>query len=149
MKKPQRPFTFEVKRSRLPSAKASTFQRYVVPDLARTRHKPDASELPVAKVADVPSLATGARILPSLSGERIWTEEPVSPATAAPDLIQVEAVEEPEVEVSPAAPETTAPAVDLPTSQREQSKRSRPRAKSLDDLARGERWKRRLPRAAW
>jgi hypothetical protein len=149
MKKSQRPFTFEVKRSRLPSRTPSTFQRYVALDPAGERHKPDASELPVAKGADVPSLPKGARILPSLSGERIWTEEPVAPVTAAPDLIQVEAVEEPEVEVSPAAPETTAPAVDLPKNQREQSRRSRPRAKSPDDLARGERWKRRLPRAAW
>jgi hypothetical protein len=149
MKKPQRPFTFEVKRSRLPSRKPSTFQRYVVPDLAGARHMPDASERPVADVADVPSLSTGARILPSLSGERIWTEEPASPATTAPNLIKVETVEEPEVEATPTAPETTEPAGDFPKRQREQSKRSRPRAKSPDDLTRGERWKRRLPRAAW
>lgn len=149
MKKPQKPFTFEVKRSRLPSRKASSFQRYVVPHALGASLKLDAPEPPVAKVADTPSLRSVARILPSLSSERIWTEEHASPATAAPALIKVETVEEPEIEVSAAGTETTEPAVDLPKRRREQFKRFKPRAKSHEGLARGERWKRRLPRSAW
>jgi hypothetical protein len=153
MKKSHKPFTFEVKRSRLPSPKASTFQRYVVaPELHQTRKAPDASGLQVVVARDAAPLPSKARILPSLMDERIWIEEfmPPIPAASSPGDVP-EAGEEPEavVEALPAAPELRASPADLPRNEPGKPKQGRPRAKSPDNLPRGERWKRRLPRMAW
>jgi hypothetical protein len=146
MKKSHKPFTFEVKRSRLSSPKASTFQRYVVaPELHQMRKAPDASGLQVVVARDAAPLPSKARILPSLLGERIWSKEPEVPKI----------VEKPEaaVETGLAASDIIASAGDLlPAEPMEEPNRSRlvrHRAKSPDDLPRSERWKRRLPRSAW
>ncbi len=153
MKKSQKPFTFEVKRSRLPSPKATTFQRYVVaPGLHETRKAPDASGLQVVVARDAPPLPSKARILPSLMRERVWIEELILPIPAVSSPSDVpEAGEEREAVVAafPAAPEVMASAADLPRNEPEPPKQVRHRAKSPDDLPRGERWKRRLPRAVW
>ncbi len=153
MKKSHKPFTFEVKRSRLLSPKASTFQRYVVaPELHQTRKVPDASGLQVAVALTASSLPSKARILPSLMSERIWIEElmPPIPVASSPSDVP-EAGEEPEAVVAalPAPPEVMASPADLLQEEPEQPPQGRHRAKSPDDLPRGERWKRRLPRAAW
>jgi hypothetical protein len=153
MKKSRKPFTFEVKRSRLPSPKASTFQRYVAaPERDPARRTPDASGLQVAISVEPPPPPSPARILPSLLSERIWIEELMSPIPVASSPGDVpETGEEPEAVVAalPAAPEVMASPADLLQEEPEQPKQVRHRAKSLDDLPRGERWKRRLPRAAW
>jgi hypothetical protein len=153
MKKSQKPFTFEVKRSRLPSPKASTLQRYVVaPELHQTRKALDASGLQVVVARDAPPLPAKARILPSLMRDGLRIEELMPPIPVASSLSDVpETGEEPEVAVAalPAAPEVTASPADLPRNEPEQPRQGRHRVKSLDDLPRGERWKRRLPRAAW
>ncbi|WP_147021806.1 hypothetical protein [Microvirga aerophila] len=153
MKKSQKPFTFEVKRSRLLSPKASTFQRYVAAtERHQTRKAPDASGLQVVVARTAAPLPSKARILPSLMRERVWIEELMLPVPVASSLSDVpEVVEEPEavVEALPAAPEVMASRADLPRNEPGKPKQGRPRAKSPDDLPRGERWKRRLPRTAW
>ena len=78
MKKSPRPFTFEVKRSRLASRTPPTFQRYVVAPVSaevqreqeafRSQERPSKRSLPVR---------SGGRILPSLLGEKVWVEQPV------------------------------------------------------------------------
>jgi hypothetical protein len=153
MKKSQKPFTFEVKRSRLPSPRATTFQRYVAaPEHHQMRKVPDASGLQVMVARDAAPLASKARILPSLMSKRVWIEElmPPIPVASSPGDVP-EAGEERETVVAalPAAPEVMASPADLLQEKPEQPKQVRHRAKSPDDLPRGERWKRRLPRAAW
>jgi hypothetical protein len=152
MKKPPKPFTFEVKRSRLSSPKASTFQRYLAaPEAAR--RTPDASGLQVAIRVEPPPPPSPVRILPSLLSERAWREEPEVPAVTpdgedAPDIVDKEAA----VETRLAASDIIASAGDLLPAEPEEPNRSRlvrHRAKSPDDLPRSERWKRRLPRSAW
>jgi hypothetical protein len=149
MKKSPKPFTFEVKRSRLPSPKASTFQRYVVaPELHQMQKAPDASGRQVMVPLDAAPLPSKARILPSLMRERIWIEELMLPIPAASSPGDVpEAGEEPEAVVAalPAAPEVMASRADLPRNEPGKPKQGRLRAKSPDTLPRGERWKRRLP----
>jgi hypothetical protein len=153
MKKSQKSFTFEVRRSRLPSPKATTFQRYVAaPEHHQMRKVPDASGLHVVVARDAAPLPSKARILPSLMSKRVWIEEPMSPIPAASSAGDVpETGEEPEAVVAalPATPEVMTSRADLPRDEPERSKPVRHHAKSPDDLPRGERWKRRLPRAAW
>jgi hypothetical protein len=156
MKKPQKPFTFEVKRSRLSSPKASTFQRYVAaPEPEAARRTPDASGLQAAIRVEPPPPPSPVRILPSLLGERIWSKEPEVPPQATPAVEEgPKIVEEPEaaVETGLAASDIIASAGDLLPAEPEEPDRSRlvrHRAKSPDDLPRSERWKRRLPRSAW
>jgi hypothetical protein len=146
MKKSHKPFTFEVKRSRLSSPKASTFQRYVAaPEPEAARRTPDASGLQAVIRVEPSPPPSPVRILPSLLGERIWSKEPEVPKI----------VEKPEaaVETGLAASDIIASAGDLlPAEPMEEPNRSRlvrHRAKSPDDLPRSERWKRRLPRSAW
>jgi hypothetical protein len=101
---------------------------------------------------DAAPLPSKARILPSLMSERIWIEKPMLPVPVASSPGDVpEAGEEPEAaaEALPAASEVWASPADLPRDESEQPRQGRPRAKSPDDLPRGERWKRRLPRTAW
>jgi hypothetical protein len=153
MKKSQKPFTFEVRRSRLPSPKATTFQRYVVaPEFHQTRKALDASGLHVVVARDAAPLPSKARILPSLMRDGLRIEELMLPIPVASSLSDVpEAVAEPDAVVAalPAAAEVMASPADLLQEEPEQPKQVRHRAKSPDDLPRGERWKRRLPRAAW
>jgi hypothetical protein len=150
MKKSQRPFTFEVKRSRLPSQQASTFQRYVVaPDLAGAGKAPAASHLRVTAFEEATPLTVPTRILPSLSGEKLWREEPVAQVPVASDLLETcETLAMPEEEASPPVAHVMALDVELPSNE-ERSKRVRRSAKAPQDLPRGERWKRRIPQVAW
>ncbi len=156
MKKSFRSFTFEVKRSRLSSPKASTFQRYVAPpEPEAARRTPDASGLQITIALEVPPPPSPARILPSLLSERISTKEPDVPQATPCGMGVPEVVEGPEapVENRPITSELIAPAGDLlPADRDEERNRSKPvrhRAKSPDNLSRSERWKRRLPKAAW
>jgi hypothetical protein len=81
MKKSPRPFTFEVKRSRLTSRTPSTFQRYVVaPGGIEVQNVQEALAPKSIRVSDRPPLRSGGRILPSHLGEKVWVEEPVLPA---------------------------------------------------------------------
>jgi hypothetical protein len=156
MKKSQKPFTFEVKRSRLSSPKVSIFQRYVAasePEPAR--RTPDASGLQIATHVESPPPPSPVRILPSLLRERTWTADPEVPPQAIFAVEEVaKIVEEPEaaVETGLAASDIIASAGDLLPAEPEETDRSKPvrhRAKSPDDLPRSQRWKRRLPRSAW
>ncbi len=152
MTKHQRPFTFEVKRSRLSSPKTSTFQRYVVAPapLVEVRIAPARSGRLVTDPGEAAPSPSAARILPSLLGERIWAEEPIAiiPAEPAP-VAPIEVPEEPEAEMSPPAEDVVEPAPDHPGPELKRSRSIRRRRTALDDLPRGQRWKRRLPRAAW
>jgi hypothetical protein len=151
MKKPQRPFTFEVKRSRLASRTPSTFQRYVVaPAGADVQDVQDASGPTSVRARDPIPVRSEGRILPSLLGEKVWVEEPVLPAPEPPEPVEAcETLEEPAIASSP----TAFAMVELPADRADEEpsrpKRARRLAKTPDDLPRGERWKRRLPRTAW
>jgi hypothetical protein len=152
MTKHQRPFTFEVKRSRLSSPKTSAFQRYLVAPtpVVEMRTTPSQSWNPVTDPGEAaPSLST-ARILPSLLGERIWAEEPLATLTAKPAPVElIEEPEEPEAEMPPPAEDVVEPAPDHPGPELKRSRSIRRRRSAPDELPRGQRWKRRLPRAAW
>jgi hypothetical protein len=151
MKKSQRSFTFEVKRSRLAPQKAPTFQRYVVaPVGADVRNEQNASGPTSVRARDPIPVRSVGRILPSLLGEKVWVDQPVllTPAPLEP-VEACETLDEPAIEPSP----IESAMVELPANQVDeepsQPKRARRLARSPDDLPRGERWKRRLPRAAW
>jgi len=151
MKKSPRPFTFEVKRSRLASRTPSTFQHHVVaPVGADVHNEREAAGSTSSRASDPPTLRSEGRILPSLLGEKVWVEEPVLPAPAPPEPVEAcETLEEPAIEPSPAAFEVIEPAAGIADEKPSRPKRSRRLARSPDDLPRGERWKRRLPRVAW
>ena len=151
MTKHQRPFTVEVKRSRLSSQKPSAFQRYVVAPapLVEVRIAPVQAGRFVTDHGETPCLSA-ARILPSLLGVRIWAEEPIATLTAGPAPVEpIEVPEEPEAEMSPPTEDVVEPAPDHPGAELKRSRSIRRRRTAPDDLPRGQRWKRRLPRAAW
>jgi hypothetical protein len=139
MKKSPRPFTFEVKRSRLTSRTPPTFQRYVVaPVGADVQNKQKAAGFTSVRASDPPPLRSEGRILPSLLREKVWVEEPVLPVPAP---------------LEPIEPSPTAfGMVELPADRGDEElsrpKRAKRLARSPDDLPRSERWKRRLPRVA-
>jgi hypothetical protein len=151
MKKSQRPFTFEVKRSRLASQTPSTFQRYVgAPVATGVQNEQDASGPTSIRASDPPPPRSGGRILPNLLGEKVWVEERVQLAPAPPEPVETcETLEEPAIEPSPAVFEMVALPANEVDEEPSRPKRARRLARSPDDLPRGERWKRRLPRAAW
>jgi hypothetical protein len=151
MKKSQRPFTFEVKRSRLSSRTPLTFQRYVVaPVGTEVQNEQDASGPKSIRASNPAPPRSHGRILPSLLGEKVWVEELTSSAPAPPEPVDVcEVPEEPAIEPTAAAVEMIEPLADRVDEETSRPKRIRRVAKSPDDLPRGERWKRRLPRAAW
>ena len=151
MKKSPRPFTFEVKRSRFSSRTPSTFQRYVVaPAGAGVQNEQKAAGFTSIRASDPPPLRSEGRILPSLLGEKVWVEEPVLPAPAPPDPLEAcETLDELEIETSSAAFEMIEPTAALTDEETSRRKRARRLVRSSDDLPRGERWKRRLPQAAW
>jgi hypothetical protein len=115
MKKSQRPFTFEVKRPRLPSQRASTFQRYVVaPVGADVRNEQDASGDTSIQTSDPIPVRSEGRILSSLLGEKVWVEEPMLPAAAPPEAVEAcKMLEEPAIKPSP----IKAAMVELPAGQ--------------------------------
>jgi hypothetical protein len=151
MKKSPRPFTFEVKRSRFSSRTPSTFQRYVVaPAGAGMQNEQKAAGPTTIWASDPPPLRSEGRILPSLLGEKVWTEESVLPIPAPPEPVEAsETLDELEIETSSAAFEMIEPTAALTDEETSRRKRARRLVRSSDDLARGERWKRRLPRVAW
>jgi hypothetical protein len=147
MKKSPRPFTFEVKRSRLATPKASTFQRYVVALVgAEVRNEQETAGPTSIQTSNPIPVRSVGRILPSLLGEKVWVEQPVRLAPASPEPVEAcETLDEPSP-IESAMVERLANQVDEEPSQ---PKRARRLARSPDDLPRGERWKRRLPRVAW
>jgi hypothetical protein len=151
MKKSPRPFTFEFKRSRLTSRTPPTFQRYVVaPVGADVQNEQKAAGFTSVRASDLPPLRSEGRILPSLLREKVWVEEPVLPAPAPPEPVEAcETLDEPAIEPSPAVFEMVALPANEVDEEPSRPKRARRLARSPDDLPRGERWKRRLPRAAW
>jgi hypothetical protein len=152
MTKHQRPFTFEVKRSRLSSPKTSAFQRYVVaPDpVVEAQTTPSQSWRSVTDPGEAAPRPSAARILPSLSGGEVWAEEPIAIIPAEPAPVElIELPEEPVAEMSSPAEDVIEPAPDQPTPELKRSRSIRRRRTAPDDLPRGQRWKRRLPRAAW
>jgi hypothetical protein len=151
MKKSPRPFTFEVKRSRLASRTPSTFQRYVVaPVGADVQNVQDASGSTSIRARDPIPVRSEGRILPSLLGEKVWVEQPVLPAPAPPEPLEAcETLEEPAIEPSPTVFEMVELPADRADEEPSRPRRARRLAKTPDDLPRGERWKRRLPWVAW
>jgi hypothetical protein len=89
MKKSQRPFTFEIKRSRLPASTSSTFQRYVVPADPSTARKIPAELATNIASASLAGSLPSRRILPSLSQRMTWLEESVPAAPEAAEAIHV------------------------------------------------------------
>jgi hypothetical protein len=152
MTKHQRPFTFEVKRSRLSSPKILAFQRYVVAPtpVVEMQTTPSQSGRSVTDPGEAAPRPSAARILPSLLSERIWAEEPLATLTAEPAPVELmEEPEEPEAEMSSPAEDVVEPAPDHPGPELKRSRSIRRRRTAPDELPRGQRWKRRLPRAAW
>ncbi len=154
MKKIPKSFAIEVKRSRLPARQQSTFQRYVLPALAEAEPEPMLLQAPTTTPNPDPP-PSQRRVLPDLSSGKVWVDEPSPPQPAMTELVTacgaseelaVESFLAPLVEViSSAAGLATADPEDLHPAPK-QRKRLRGTAA---DLPRGQRWKRRLPRAAW
>ena len=115
MKKSPRPFRFEVKRSRLPYRKISTFPLDVVaPISTEAQNEQGASGPKSVRASDTTSLRSEGRILPSLWGEKVWVEEPVVSAPTPSEPIEGrETPEELEIEPSAAAFEMSEPTADL------------------------------------
>jgi hypothetical protein len=83
-------------------------------------------------------------------GEKVWVEEPVLPKPTPSEPIEAcETLEEPAIAPSPAVFEMVELLADQTDEEPSRPKRARRLAKTPDDLPRGERWKRRLPRVAW
>ncbi|WP_262267298.1 MULTISPECIES: hypothetical protein [Microvirga] len=169
MKKTSPSFTFEVKRSKLSAHKPSTFERFVL--------EPKQKLFPPARPPANQERSAASKTETSVVERRILESLPIAPAVPELELpseqqveetVQVEvkaqapsrrrkavaspvassveveeAHETPLVKVS-LAPRTSAVVVPLPI-----SKGKRKAVASVDHLPRGERWKRRLPRAAW
>jgi hypothetical protein len=102
------------------------------------------------RASDPPPLRSGGRILPSLLGEKVWGEDPVALAPAPPEPVEAcEMLDEPAIAPSPDVFEMVELLADRADEEPSRPKRARRLARSPDDLPRGERWKRRLPRVAW
>jgi hypothetical protein len=155
MKKSTSHFTFEVKRSRLPSQKASTFQRFIIePKPAEPPPKQELLDRGGIPDAAVNVALTERRVLPSI----VENFAPEEPAVVRPKKRRVRRhsrVAEPESVMGGAANEinepkpveedlTIRPATVLPF-----VKRQRAILKTVADLPRSQKWKRRLPRVAW
>ena len=149
MRKPQKPFTFEVKRSRLPSREPSAFQRYVVEiDRIPINKPPALVELSAARANEASHRPR--RVLPDLSGET-KRSVPVTPlpCQGAERIHAHEDHEEP-ASVLPLASASQSRSPGEPSGLVvSPARRVRPRARTVQDLPPGQRWKRRLPKAAW
>lgn len=150
MKKTPKPFTFEVKRSRLAGSKRSTFQRFVLPtenpvaeratDLFRTPRKTGAPASPLPP--------TGSSAEPLLL--KAVVEAPVSQPADDPEPVAVrDAAEEIHAVASPDIEADVGPDRTSQNEPQPVPSRKRRFVKAAGELARGERWKRRLPQAAW
>lgn len=155
MKKIPKPFTIEVKRSRLPTRQQSPFQRYALPAL--TEAEPGSMLLQVQTPLQnpAPPLPSQPRVLPDLSAGKVWIEEPCVGQAAATEPVTVCNAPEEQAVVTLPAPhaEMISRDVDLGMSSPEEphaSPKPRNRLRGMAaDLPRGQRWKRRLPRSAW
>jgi hypothetical protein len=168
MKKTSPSFTFEVKRSKLPSQQPSRFERFVSEPKQKLsvpkRHaadqgssdasKPEApvvgrrilESLPVAPAmprVDAPAEQQVEEPAQEVTAPAIKRRRKAAPADVAPSVKAEEAQEMPVIEAS-LTPEASAVVVSLPI-----FKAKRKAVPSAEQLPRGERWKRRLPRAAW
>jgi hypothetical protein len=155
MKKIPKPFTIEVKRSRLPTRQQSTFQRYAFPALTETKPGSMLPQVQTPLQNPVPPPPSQPRVLPDLSAGKVWIEEPrVAQAAATEPVTVCSASEEQAVETLPAPhAEVISGDVDLGMSSPEEPHAPPKPRKRLSgtaaDLPRGQRWKRRLPRSAW
>jgi hypothetical protein len=168
MKKSSPSFTFEVKRSERPSQQPSRFERFVSEPKQKVsvpkRHaadqgfsdvsKTDAPVVerrilesvlvaPVAPYAELPIAQHIEEPAQEVTAAVIKRRRKAEPASLAPSVEAEEAQEMPVIEES-LAPEASAVVVRLPI-----FKAKRKAVASAEELPRGERWKRRLPRAAW
>jgi hypothetical protein len=152
MRKIPKPFAIEVKRSRLPVRQQLTFQRYVLPTLAEA--EPMLLQAPTTITNPDPP-PSKRRVLPDLSGGKVWVDEPSPPQPATTEPVTVcnaskeQAVETflaPLAEVISSAAGLAAPD---PKDLHPALKRRKRLRGTAADLPRGQRWKRRLPRAAW
>jgi len=164
MKKTSPSFTFEVKRSKFSSHKPSSFERFVVEPKRKLSS-------PVARLADR-ELAQENRKEPPAVERRILESLPrlpLEPQVAVPAEEPTEAAESAPApvirrkrKVAPvmAAEERAAPPAEhIVESGRVAAEtgiviplrlsRSTRKAAAVDQLPRGDRWKRRLPKAAW
>ena len=146
--------TFEIKRSRLPASTSSTFQRYVVPaDPSTARKIPTGLATNIASASLAGSLPS-QRILPSLSQRMTWLEESVPAAPEAAEAIHVSERDQsddsmPNADVDePSIMETPGPS-NAAVNGSGPRRRIRNVGRTAADLPRTERWKRRLPQAAW
>ncbi|WP_262030597.1 hypothetical protein [Microvirga sp. Mcv34] len=169
MKKTSPTFTFEVKRSKLSPQQPSKFQRFVLEPKqklsAPVHHTADQGFSDASK-AEAPAverrILESLPIVPTVLALEVPTEpqvevpvrEEVAPpvikrrrkakvALAGHPVEHVETQESLPVQETP-APLASAVVVPLPI-----IKAKRKAGASAADLPRGERWKRRLPRAAW
>jgi hypothetical protein len=154
MKKIPKPFAIEVKRSRLPARQQLTFQRYVLPALAEAEPEPMLLQAPTTMTnPDAPP--SKQRVLPDLSGGKIWVDEPSPPQPAMTEPVTVCGASEEQAVGTFLAPlgEVISSTADLAAPDPEDlhpALRQRRRLRgTAADLPRGQRWKRRLPRAAW
>jgi hypothetical protein len=168
MKKTSPSFTFEVKRSKLSSQQPSKFQRFVLePKQKLSVPKRHAADQGLSEASKTEAPVVGRRILESVLITPVaphtgvaaepQVDEPVQEMTAPvirrrrkvaiPSLAfsaEAEKVQgKPAVEES-LVPEASAVLVPLPI-----FRGKRKAVASAEQLPRGERWKRRLPRAAW
>lgn len=155
MKKTPKPFALEVKRSRLPTRRQSTFQRYALPALTESKQEPMLSQGQTPLRNPAPPPPSQPRVLPDLSAGKVWIEEPHAGHTVASELVTVCNAPEEQAVVTPAAlhAKEISPDVDLGTFSPEGpllSPKPRKRVKgTAADLPRGQRWKRRLAQTAW
>jgi hypothetical protein len=154
MKKIPKSFAIEVKRSRLPARQQSTFQRYVLPALAEAEPEPMLLQAPTT-IPNPDPPPSQRRVLPDLSGGKVWVDEPSPPQPAMTEPVAVcgaseeqavEALLAPLAEVISSAAGLAAPD---PEDLHPAPKRRKRLRGTAADLPRGQRWKRRLPRAAW
>ncbi|QRM34783.1 hypothetical protein [Microvirga sp. VF16] len=155
MKRSTPHFTFEVKRSRLPSHKTSTFQRFIVepkPTEPAAQQNPLESESNPGATSEI--ALSERRVLPSIV-ESFAPEEPSVAGSKRRRVIKPRRVVEPEPAMASLSQEAIAatvveedpiarPAAVLPF-----VKRQRAAPKTVADLPRSQKWKRRLPRVAW
>jgi hypothetical protein len=153
MKKIPQPFAIEVKRSRLPARQLLTFQRYVLPALAETEPEPMLLQEPTT-LTNLDPPPSQRRVLPDLSAGKVWVDEPSPPQPAMTEPVTVcGASEEQAVEtfLAPLAEMISRAALAAPEPEdlHPAPKRRKRLRGTAADLPRGQRWKRRLPRAAW
>jgi hypothetical protein len=155
MKKSTPHFTFEVKRSRLPSQKASTFQRFIIaPKPAEPPPKQELLDRGGDSDAAVNVSLPERRVLPSVV-ENFAPEEPVVLRPKKRRVIRPRRTVEPAAATASMSEEASEPiAVEEALPVRPAAilpfvKRQRAVPKAVADLPRGQKWKRRLPRVAW